>query len=336
MLDVLISATLVATGSREILRKSWNKTKKSELLKHLISGDKNPLPEKKKSRRNNIPPLSSLCERVIRSKKMPKSILNIVHASCTYDSEYENWKGRMSPVPLPDIFDLSGERSIPFWYSYPERINNDIIGKSIDCSHNLTHLRVRSCTTGIGNVSPEAWIKVSKTNETKLSPALVEDLIDKQSVPNARINFSEEVEECMRKYGFEAAASLTRTIRNWYEACDAPGITAERRVRFLVEMRQFLLSNVSFSQFPPPTRYINKIPTVTFEGILLDIDTKIQLHWYAGSYNIRGVGSLAAETTVGVLQQLNPVSSVSIKARDVPSLVSNVVEVMTCKLDPNR
>jgi hypothetical protein len=336
MLDVVISGTLVATGSTEVLRKSWNKTKKSELLKRLLNGGIHPIAEKKTTRRKNVPSLSSLCERVIRSKKMPKSILNTVYASCIFDSEYENWKKKMHSIPLPDILVKSGERSVPFWYSYPEKMNSDVVGKSIDCSHNLTHLRVRSCTTGIGSVTPEAWKRISKTNETKLNPALVEDLIDKQSVPNARTNFSEEVEECMRKYGYVEAASVTKIIRNWYEACDAPGIAAETRIKFLVEMRQFLLSDVSFCRFPPPTRYINKIPIVTFEGMLIDIDTKIQLHWLAGAYNIRSVGSLAAETTVGVLQQLNPVSSVSIKARDVPSVISNVVEVMTCRLNPKR
>lgn len=48
--------------------------------------------------------------------------------TCTFDSEYENWKRKMPFVPLPDIFEDSGERSIPFWYSFPEKMNNDIIG----------------------------------------------------------------------------------------------------------------------------------------------------------------------------------------------------------------
>ena len=68
----------------------------------------------------------------------------------------------------------------------------------------------------------------------------------------------------------------------------------------------------------------------------IDIDTKIQMYGITGSYNIRSVGSLAAETTVGVLQSLSPVSQVSIKARDVPALMSTLVEVMTCKINTDR
>ena len=101
-------------------------------------------------------------------------------------------------------------------------------------------------------------------------------------------------------------------------------------------MRDFLLEGVDFSVFPPIGRYIKGIPVVTYEGILMDIDTKLQMFAIVGPYNIRSVGSLAAETTVGVLQALYPTNQVSIKARDVPSLMTSVVEVMTCKLDPNR
>lgn len=47
----------------------------------------------------------------------------------------------------------------------------------------------------------------------------------------------------MRKYGLEEAASVT--IRNCYEACDAPVISAETRVKFLGNIRGFLLRSVN-------------------------------------------------------------------------------------------
>ena len=75
---------------------------------------------------------------------------------------------------------------------------------------------------------------------------------------------------------------------------------------------------------------------VTFEGMLIDIDSKIQLYTLTDKYNISSVGSLAAETTVGLLQTLYPTTQVSIKARDVPTLMFSVVEVMTCKSNSKR
>lgn len=160
MLDVVISATLVATGSTEALRMSWNKTKKMSTVKPFVKRGHTSTSRKKIIRRKNVP--SSLCERVIRSKEMPK-------------------------------FDESGGRSVPCWYSYPKKINSDIVGKSVDYPHNLIHLRVRSCTTGIVTVTSDAWKYVPKTHKTKLNPALIENLIDKQSVPNARTFFPKKL-----------------------------------------------------------------------------------------------------------------------------------------------
>lgn len=70
--------------------------------------------------------------------------------------------------------------------------------------------------------------------------------------------------------------------------------------------------------------------------LCIDIDTKLQLYGINDDYNIRSVGPLAAETTVGLLQSFNPHSQVSIKAVDVPSLMSIVTEVMTCKVNLDR
>ena len=185
-------------------------------------------------------------------------------------------------------------------------------------------------------MTSEAWKAVAESTETRLNIALVEDLLDKQSVLNARTNFSLEVETWMLAHGYMEAANVTNIIRSWYDASDAPGISADKRIHDLIRMRKFLLKDVDFGYFPPPGRYINKIPTVTFDGILVDIDTKLQMYAITGPYNIRSVGSLAAETMVGVLQQMSPTTGVSIKARDVPSLMSSVVEVMTCKTNSDR
>jgi hypothetical protein len=230
------------------------------------------------------------------------------------------------------------DSTIPFWFSYPEKSDatGQLLCKSLDCSHNFTHLRVRTSTVGLCGISSQAWKECAKSVETNLTLPLVDDLIDKQSVPNARTHFSEEVELWMRRNGYEQSAWLTRLIREWYDACDTPGIPALDRIRKLISMRDFLLKDVDFAQFPPYGRYIKGIPTVTFEGLLIDIDTKLQLYKLTDTFNIRSVGSLAAETTVGVLQTLYPISQVSIKACDVPSLMSTVLEVMTCRCNPNR
>lgn len=74
----------------------------------------------------------------------------------------------------------------------------------------------------------------------------MEDLIDKQSVPNARTNFCEEVEQWMRQNGYEDAANLTHIIRNWYAESDDSKIGAMDRIRSLLEMRDLLWMELIF------------------------------------------------------------------------------------------
>jgi hypothetical protein len=58
---------------------------------------------------------------------------------------------------------------------------------------------VRSNTTGIFGTGPEAWKSCAKSGEAPLKVSTVDDLLDKQSVLNAKTNFSVEVEEWMRR-----------------------------------------------------------------------------------------------------------------------------------------
>ena len=328
--------SLLPTTIPEI-RTSWKKGKKLEVLGALL--EINELDHDlfhRKSKQKNVKRLQQLAIQAIQSKRYPKLVLSAAYASYLFPSVLKEWQNGSTIGPHVKVEGF--EDDIPFWFSYPERNEStgEIMCKSLDCSHNLTHLRVLTCTNGFGNVTSDGWKACARANTTALKVPLVEDIIDKQSVPNARTHFSSEVETWLKENNFEEAGKLTRLVRNWYEASDSPGISSVDRVQHLIDMRTFLLGDTDFGKFPPKKRYINGIPVVTFQGMCIDIDTKIQMYGITGSYNIRSVGSLAAETTVGVLQSLSPVSQVSIKARDVPALMSTLVEVMTCKINTDR
>ena len=72
-------------------------------------------------------------------------------------------------------------------------------------------MRVLTSTVGIYGVYAKGWKECAKSNETLTIP-LVEDLIDKQSVANARTHISVQVEN-WRDHGFCEAAELTTLIR---------------------------------------------------------------------------------------------------------------------------
>lgn len=321
-----------------VFKKSWRKPQKVSFVCGLLGLQEIPeelLMKPRRLKRRNPFTLRQLATKTIKAKSYPKLVLSVAYASYIFPGEKEKWQ-KNAPFQSPTL--VQGlDVVIPYWYAYPEtRKNGSLIAKGTDCSHNLTHLRVRTSKTGIRGISPDAWRECAKSRETLLSVPLVEDLIDKQSVPNARTHFSWEVESWMRLNGYVREANFTKIVRNWYEASDEPGRSALERVQHLLSMRDFLLDGVNFSKFPPHGMYIGGIPVVTFEGMMLDIDTKLQLYGITDNYNIRAVGSLAAETTVGILQAHYPNPQVSIKARDVPTLMSSVIEVMTCKSNPNR
>lgn len=304
MIEGTIRSTLTQPADAVIAyRKSWKKSQKIQCLMCIITQTSLPDTLRRHGKPKQVPSLSSLAFRVVQSKKVPKAVLNVIYAGYIYPTRLQTWQDEgpvKALIKLPDV-----ESEVPeYWYSHPEMSSQTggLLAKSLDASHLLTHLRVRTSTCGFLGVSSEGWKAAARSNETDLSMAMVEDLIDKQSVLNARNHFSEKVEDWMRKHGYEQAAELTQIIREWYDAEDTPGISAYSRVKYWMNMRNLLLDGVSFSTFPPDFRYIKGIPIITFEGMVMGIDTKLQMYSLAGPYNVRTVGSLSAETCVGILQ----------------------------------
>ena len=161
--------------------KSWNKEKKVLLLRGMLGIDLSyvDINPRKAQRRKKVPKLSNLCIKILRAKSYPKAVLNVAYASYLFYKRHLDWQLNS---PISQDVQIEGfENDIPFWYSYPEihSKTGELLFKSIDCSHNLTHLRVRTCTTGIASVKSDGLKACAMSNETSLSLALVEDVIDK-------------------------------------------------------------------------------------------------------------------------------------------------------------
>jgi hypothetical protein len=283
-----------------------------------------------KMKTKKIPSLKKMAENVLRSKSVPKQILNIAYAQYLFPSRLEQWHTMMpfdSCCALKiDNFDFNVE-----WYSYPEfnRATNGLLCKTLDSHHLLTNLRIRTSTIGLHDIYANAWKKVASSFKTNLTPAMVEDLTDKQSNAFARTHFSKEVEDEMIKNEDMNEAELCSLIRRWYEAEDEPALSSSERVVRWLDLREYLLKGVNFAEFPPASQQIKGFSLIGFEGFLVGIDTKIQLYHMCGSYCVRTVSSLPAETAVGGIQDMNFNRSMSVKAKDVPRIVSALTGVMT-------
>ncbi len=89
----------------------------------------------------------------------------------------------------------------------------------------------RNGIPGLG-IKKEAWIEVAESNHVThvgLKPAMVKDVIDKQSNAMAQIMFGEKVELKLQELGWRKEAEFCSVIRNWYQAEDKPELDVLQR-----------------------------------------------------------------------------------------------------------
>ena len=293
---------------------SWVKTEKVNSISKAI-GDQSVIHKTVRRRKSEVPSLKILSEKIINSSQVSKSTLNIGYAEYIFPERLEEWKQKstVSSDVIIENYHLTMD-----WYSLPEwnPSTDAMLCKCLDSHHPLTNLRTKTSTTGLNNISPEAWKRVAHSYRTKLTPSMVDDLIDKQSNSNAQTHFSEEVENVMIENGDLDEAHFCRLIRQWYEAEDAPALCVLDRINRWLNLKEYLLQGVEFTTFPPPSLYIKGLSLIAFEGFLTGIDTKIQLYSTCGSYCVRTASSLPAETCVGGIKDIVHINnSVSVKLK---------------------
>ena len=276
------------------------------------------------------PALCELCKVVLLSKEYPATAMKIALAELHFPQRKRRWV-REAKAPL--VFQINEKGKEVELFSYPEFDENrsQLEPKVTDAYHVLTNAR-KGATSGTYKdlCTPAAWQKVVQTDKALLTTSVVDDCIDKQNGDLARRVFSEEVQEAMGAVvtgdeHFKSAEFVYR-FRRWFEACDKRGLSAEERVQRLVEMQEYLTRDISFETFPPQGTHIKGMPVVTFEAILANVATRIQLYdiCQEKTYNQRAVSSLAVEnffSTLGSKAQHG-----CPRATDIPKLMSQIVE----------
>ena len=123
-----------------------------------------------------------------------------------------------------------------------------------------------------------------------------------------------------------------------YEAEDKPGIDTHERFRRRVNLRNWLLAGVNFAHFPPYGSYVHGIPVVMFEGILCNIDRRLQLHVLAegGIYNVRAPSSLDSENFFSEFSCLDPKGSGVLRPDDIPCAMQTASYLIQARTDPDR
>ena len=76
-------------------------------------------------------------------------------------------------------------------------------------------------------------------------------------------------------------------MRNWYQAKYEPGLPAEERHVKRMVLRDHLLTMIRLNQFPQCGNNVSGMSLTMFEGLLTNIDRRIQLYALSksGTYN---------------------------------------------------
>ena len=229
-------------------------------------------------------------------------------ASWKFKLDWDEWLNN-SPVPITlDIF------------SYPDisESRSQVESRVIDPSHCLTNLRLHATQKGFFRCDHKAFIRVSEADNNVLNKAfLMHPIPDKQSVPFAERVFSAEVEQIMQNNADMKEAELVKHIRNWYEACNKHGLQLTDRIKYLIEMNNYMLSFYDSSHFPMNTTHAKGLPSTTFQAILQNISMRIQLYTLSAkkTYNHRAYFNIGSGINVFIFintlpkQLWHPVSS---------------------------
>ena len=276
--------------------------------------------------------LTTACVNHIKSIDYPAEHIQIPLALLQQIKNRSKWRNNAT-VPLSSYIpgcDSNQTRIINF-FSYPEysRERQQIEFRTFDFTHILMNLRTQILTRGLDYCKKEHFEHLSTNNPGLLSLALVFEKIDQQNAFTAMRMFNYDVEHYMRSNGFVQTADFIRLVRNWHDACNCRGITADDRVKVLTEMHEFLTKEINFDSVPfqYPGRYIKGLSWQTYEAILQMISTRIQLYTFAMqyTYNARAVSTLSNESFFSDLVRYDKESHGYPKGTNVSRVFGRVV-----------
>ena len=245
-------------------------------------------------------------------RKWPKDAITALYASEIFFTKFAQWMST-HPFKSEKIVQTEGRHvyNIPNWYSQLDSICGGLVTYILDPHHIFVNNRSRCCTYGmpcrVWESVTKAWHKVAQNehdNETGLSMELVCEVRDRQRHYFAQLTFSEKVEEIMLKNGDCEESHWVKLIREFYRAADEAGNPTYQRIQWLLNMRTFLLCHYNACDFPHPDKFIRGLPYTQFEGMLTNIDARLQMYLATQrqTYNHRSLSSLDCETFFGSLQ----------------------------------
>ena len=205
--------------------------------------------ERRKKKLFNPESLVTLCVNSMKNNSFPKKLIQIPLASLLQIEHRHEWFGRAT-VPLKCYVPTSTQGKIKTidFFSYPEfcHLRNQLEFRTFDFMHVLTNLHTQILTQGLEYCKREHFEHLSIHKPGLLSLALVFEKTDKQNAFTAMCMFNYDVERYMRENNFVDTANFIQLVRNWHDACNHHGLSADMRVLYLMEMHEFLTKGNKF------------------------------------------------------------------------------------------
>ena len=259
-----IMAYLKALPNTENLRVSASKADKISQLDDFLNGRVSK--RKTKGKLKTTLTLKELCCKRLLSKEYPKDVLVSALAQTIYPQRLQTWKDNSK---VADVVTIQGLQPVSTYY-HPEysRSRNQLEVKVIDGTHIRNNIRSALCKNNIENIRKEAWVQVAKVKKSPLKLSLLElqadgKVLDQQKEEYARLMFCPDVQKIMRTFidknenlVYKQEAEFCKLINNWTRAEDEPVLDACKRIKHSLELKQWLLKDVEFDKFPPPSIYI--------------------------------------------------------------------------------
>ena len=268
---------------------------------------------------------------------MQVALANAIHAE-----KREQWLHNC-PIHLSVYIPHVWEDHLEFeMFSYPEFSlkRQQVEHRTLDYTHILTNMKTHILTKGYDFCQKEHFQELATEKPNLLSRPLVFDNIDQQNAYSAILMFSVPVENFLRRKGHIKSADFMCLVREWHTACNECGIRADTRVSMLYNMYRFLTKDIHFDRFPFPLtgRYWHGMPIQTYEAILQNVCTRIQLYRLAHneSYNSRAVSTLTNESFFSDMVHLAKESRAYPKACNIPKIFGRIVTLNYYKHKPEK
>ena len=279
---------------------------KVEIVNSIVKafgGDNFVQVEHRKKQIFNPESLVTHCVNYIKSNDFPKEHIQIPIASLWQIRNKNRWYSNAT-IPLNSFIPSNEQNQVKTieFFSYPEYSiqRNKLEFRTFDFTHILTNLQTQILTRGLEYCKKEHFEYLCTKKPGLLSLALVFEKTDQQNAFTAMRMFNYDVEQFMHEHKFYETADFIRLVRNWHDVCNRRGLSADTRVKYLMDMHEFLTEGINFNAVPFQFsgRYIKGIMWQTYEALLQLISMRIQLYSFAHerSYNARSVSMLSNES----------------------------------------